>query len=278
MGEASLDVVYGDAGSRPLKMDIYRPDKPNGAAVLLIHGGGWRGGSKDMLAPHAKHLNDAGYLAASTEYRLTPESHYPASIHDVKRAIRYLKSNAGKLGFDADKLAAEGHSAGAHLALLAAGTANDKRLDPPDADHSVSASIAAVAAVYPPTIIYPGEARVSGGSPGTALKGAAISAEEAELASPITHVTKDFPPAMLLHGDADKTVPITASLNFDKAMRAAGARCDLHVFAGLPHGFAGHEQIRPMMMNMIIVFFNRFVAVPEKFLFATPQRAAAPAR
>src|ERR1700735_5213345 len=142
--EERKDVVYGDAGNRPLKLDIYRPAQRNGAAVLVVHGGGWSRGSKDMLANCCRLLADQGFVALASEYRLTGEAPFPANIHDVKRAIRWAKQNAAALGFDPERLCLEGHSAGAHLVLLAAGTPDDARLAPPEGLGGVSQRVAAV--------------------------------------------------------------------------------------------------------------------------------------
>ena len=81
---------------------------------------------------------------------------------------------------------------------------------------------------------------------------------------------------MLLHGDADKVVPVTASRRFEEALRNAGGQVDLHIFAGLPHGFGNHAEVRPVMMTLISAFFRRHVATPEAFTFAAA--APAPAR
>src|ERR1700722_16563259 len=116
--EERKDVVYGDAGNRPLKLDVYRPAQRNGAAVLVVHGGGWSRGSKGMLVNCCRVLAGQGFVALAQEYRLTGEAPFPANIHDVKRAIRWAKQNAGELGFDADRLCLEGHSAGPHLGVL----------------------------------------------------------------------------------------------------------------------------------------------------------------
>ncbi|HEY1752814.1 MAG TPA: alpha/beta hydrolase [Caulobacteraceae bacterium] len=264
------DVVYGDAGNRPLKLDIYRPQAPNRAAVLLVHGGGWSRGSKDMLGPAATALAEQGFVVLAQEYRLTGEASFPANIHDVKRAIRWAKENAAELGFDADKLCLEGHSAGAHLVLLAAGTPDDARLAPPEGLGGVSQSVAAVCAIYPPTLFHAGETRPSGALPARVLPGADASDEAAALASPIEHVTADYPPAILLHGDADKVVPVSASRRFEERVRAVGGKVDLHIYAGLPHGFANHPEIRPAMMQMIGGFFRRWAIAPEVFAQPAP--------
>lgn len=266
--EERHDVVYANAGERPLKLDVYKPAEPNGAAVLLVHGGGWSRGSKDMVAPAARHLAGQGFVVMAQEYRLTGEAPFPANLHDVKRAIRWARTNADNLGFEADRLCLEGHSAGAHLVLLAAGTPDDARLAPPEGLGGVSQRVAAVCAIYPPTLFHLGEARPSGALPARVLPGADASEAAAALASPIEHITPDFPPAMLLHGDADKVVPVSASRRFEERLRAVGARCDLHIYAGLPHGFANHPEIRPAMMAMIGGFFRRWAIAPEVFATA----------
>jgi acetyl esterase/lipase len=277
--EERRDIVYATAGERPLRLDLYKPELGNGAAVLLVHGGGWSRGSKDMVAPAARHLADQGFVVMAVEYRLTGEAPFPANIHDVKRAIRWAKTNAATLGFDPERLCLEGHSAGAHLVLLAAGTPGDARLAPPEGLGDAPQAVAAVCAIYPPTVFHTGEARPSGSLPARVLPGADASDEAAALASPMEHVTAAFPPTMLLHGDADKVVPVSASRRFEERQRAVGGKCDLHIYAGLPHGFANHPEIRPAMMAMIGGFFRRWAIGPEEFAQApAAQPAAAPAR
>ncbi|HLK25037.1 MAG TPA: alpha/beta hydrolase [Caulobacteraceae bacterium] len=283
MSESGVErnVVYGDAGGRPLRLDVYRPLGRSSlrTAVVMAHGGGWSRGSKDMLAEHASALAADGFVAVPIEYRLTGEARWPAQIHDLKRAIRWVRSHADSLQFDSDKLCLEGHSAGAHMVLLAAGTPRDARLDPPEGDGGVSAACAAVAAVYPPVLFHLGGVRPSGGLAARSLPGADVSDEAAALASPIEHVGPDYPPVMLLHGDADKVVPVSASRRFEERVRAAGGKVDLHIWAGMPHGFGNHPRFRPMMMTMISGFFRRTVGEPEAFVItqAQPQPEPQPA-
>ena len=270
------DIVFGHAGARALHVDTYRPAAGgNGAAVLIVHGGGWSQGSKAMVAEHARHLARDGFVVLASQYRLTPEAHWPAQIHDVRLAIRWARIHAAELGFDPDKLCLEGHSAGAHLVLLAAGAPDEPSFDPPGADTSVSAHCAAVVAVYPPVLMYRGDARPSGGTPARALPGAEISDEVAALASPINHVAATFPPTLLLHGDADRVVPVSASRRFETALRDAGGRVDLHIFSGLPHGLMNHPHLRPVAMTLISGFFHRQVAAPLDYVFAPPAATSA---
>jgi dipeptidyl aminopeptidase/acylaminoacyl peptidase len=139
----------------------------------------------------------------------------------------------------------------------------------------VSQKVAAVCAIYPPTLFHVGEARPSGSLPAQALLGADASEEAAALASPIEHVTAAFPPVMLLHGDADKVVPVSASRRFEERVRAVGGKVDLHIYAGLPHGFANHHEIRPTLMSMIGGFFRRWAIAPEEFAAPAPRQPVA---
>jgi acetyl esterase/lipase len=157
--------------------------------------------------------------------------------------------------------------------LLAAATPDDARLDPPEGMGGVAGDVAAVAAIYPPVLFHLGGERPSGGLAARVLPGADASVDAAKLASPIEHVTAGFPPVMLLHGDADKVVPVSASRRFDEKVRSVGGKAELHIFAGLPHGFGSHPQIRPLMMELIGAFFRRWAIAPE--VFAEPAAAAA---
>jgi pectinesterase len=106
-------------------MDIYRPSATVGEkhpCILCIHGGGWASGSKALLAPLAQELASNGYLAATVEYRLSPEAHYPAGVIDVKAAVRWMKRNAAFYGADTNRIAVLGTSAGATIATLVGNT------------------------------------------------------------------------------------------------------------------------------------------------------------
>ena len=272
------DVVYGQGGGRDLRLDCYEPQGPRlDTAVILIHGGGWNRGDRGQLAEHARVLANDGFTALSIEYRLTGESPFPGMIHDVKAAIRWVRKNATMLQIDPAKICLQGHSAGAHLALLAAGTPNVPRLDSPGVDISISTTVAAVAAVYPPVRFHIGDDRPSGSLPARHLLGDGATAEMAELASPIVHVTPNFPPTLLTHGDADKTVPFSASLRMWETLRAAGVLVDAHLHAGLPHGFASTPEVLPALMASVSAFFRRHVAEKEQFQAALAARAAAAA-
>lgn len=114
------DEVYSNPyEGRELKAYIFRPaDSKKHPAVIMVHGGGWSSGTPSLQFPLAERLAEKGFVAIPVEYRLTPEAKYPAGLHDVKTAVRWVKANAVRLGIDADRIAISGCSAGGQLACL----------------------------------------------------------------------------------------------------------------------------------------------------------------
>lgn len=139
------DVVYKTIYSkndekRELHLDIYRPaQKGKFPALIMIHGGGWRSGNKSMEKPMAQHIALEGFVTIAVEYRLSLEAKYPAAIHDIKSAIRWIKDNSEQYGIDTTKIAIEGESAGGQLAMLVAMTNNVDKFEG-DKNRSTSSS------------------------------------------------------------------------------------------------------------------------------------------
>lgn len=242
-------------GWRPQEMDLYLPDRgPSGGpgqgptpVVVYVHGGAWRGGSHtpgwDPYVDFAvlwRMLNDAGIAVASISYRHSAEATYPACLHDVKAAIRWLRRYASELGLDPDRIGLVGDSAGGHLVSLAAQPGSDEG----DAGVTgVASDVRALVAWYPVTSLadmpgrgpQAGHVQLLGGTPEELP-------ELARDASPVSHVGPQSPPALLLHGLADQLVPYHQSELLAEAYRSAGAEVELelvprgnHCFLGLPH-------------------------------------------
>jgi pectinesterase len=127
----NLNLVYAalkDSNNvqRELHLDIFRPSKPGKyPALIMVHGGGWRSGNKSMEGPMAQRIAQHGYVAIPVEYRLSLEARYPAAVHDIKAAIRWIKTNADKYDIDTTRIAIEGNSAGGQLATLVGMTGHD---------------------------------------------------------------------------------------------------------------------------------------------------------
>jgi acetyl esterase/lipase len=259
------DVIFASAGDIDLKLDIYRPaGESKRAAILYLHGGGWRGGSREAMRPLARAMSELGFVGLPAQYRLTGQSPWPAQIHDVKAAIRWTRANAERLGVDADRIVLWGSSAGAHLALLAAGAVDNPALEGDVGPAGVSSAVAAVIAVHPPTAFKLGDEGPRHGSDATALMGDAATMEAALAAAPITHVSANFPPTLLLHGTQDRVVHHSASQAMLDALRAVHAPADLHLFHGHNHGFAALPSMRDMLAAEAAYFLDRTLIDPAK--------------
>ncbi len=269
------DVVCGTAGDRDLCCDIYTPAGANNSpAVLVLYGGGWRMGERSRVREACLSLARRGFVAIAGEYRLTPEAPWPAQIHDVKATIRWIRANATRLKIDATKIAAQGHSAGAHLAMLSAGTPNVTEFEGNGGNPGISTELAAVVGIYPPVVFQPGEEKVSGSVPASALMGSAATEELARAASPITYASPDFPPAFMLHGTSDKVVPVSATLRMYEALTAVRAQVEMHIYTDLPHGFARVGSIQDQLQAEIASFLRRTMVEPEAFRAELEEYAA----
>ncbi len=256
--------MFGTGGGRDLKADVFTPpgEVKDAPAVLLVHGGGWRQGDRSQLRGYGVLLGRRGYVCVASEYRLIPESPWPAQIHDVKAALRWMRANAGRLGIDPDKIAIEGNSAGAHLALLAAGTPDHPEFEGDGGNPGVSTAVAAAIGVYAPTLFWH-EQSARGGVPILALHDEP-SAELAAAASPMTHVSGEFPPTLLIHGTGDTTVPPLASVRMYEELVAAKVPVELHMYAEQPHAFDAVPEFGRQCAAEMLLFLDRYVRQPRR--------------
>ncbi|MCD6351616.1 MAG: alpha/beta hydrolase [Armatimonadetes bacterium] len=233
-------VVYGLGGGRELRLDLYSPRSPQGRcpAVVFLHGGGWRSGSPGQFAPQSIMLAEKGYVCACPEYRLSGEARFPAAVEDAKSAVRWLRAEAERLGVDTQRIAIAGGSAGGHLAAMIAVTGPG--LFEGQGGHADQSSAVQLAVLFNPVtdMIALGQAHGSGRM---LLEFLGKPYEEAPdlwaKASPVTYVTEDDPPTLVLHGTADQTVPFAQSQAFVTKLQAAGVEAELFAAEGAGHGF-----------------------------------------
>ena len=232
-------LVYGHADGETLTMDYYAA---RGSGVhpiaIVIHGGGYqRGNSKSGSEAYCiDFLTPAGYAVFSVNYRLAPKYPYPDMVHDVERAIRFIRHNAHQFQADANKIALVGGSAGGFLSNMV-GLLNvlgdPHATDPVDRE---SAQVEAVVTLYAQSSF----ATVPLNRDVHALLDRLVQqkGEPAALreASPITYVTKSAPPFLLIQGDQDEYIPFTEDTNLQAALRKVGVRCDLIRIPGGKHG------------------------------------------
>ncbi|MDP2894930.1 MAG: alpha/beta hydrolase [bacterium] len=257
------DVVFGTGGGRELRLDIIRlkePAKSPMPVVVWVHGGAWLGGSRK--GGPATILAGQGYFVASVEYRLSQEAKFPAQVEDCKCAIRHLRAHAKKYNIDPDRIGCWGLSAGGHLVALLGTSGGVKELEGKGGWQDQSSRVQAVCDWFGPTD-FPkmGGSHNDINSPECQLIGGSYTekADVVRAANPITHVTADDPPFLIMHGENDNTVPIGQSELLDEALKKAGVEVTFVRVKNAGHGFggAGTEPSREEIQKQIIAFFDK---------------------
>ena len=278
------EVSYAIAvGFRRLAMDIWLPRNAAGTpvpVVVWIHGGAFQLGDRRELPPtFAKDsvfrlLNEAGIACATVDYRHALEAPFPAQLHDLKAAVRYLREHAGTLGVDAARIGAWGESAGGHLAALLGLTGGREDLEGGLGVQGHSSAVSAVVDFYgvsslpdmPPMNIPPGmmngplSAAVPEGmtwEPGPMLVGGTTDAALLAVASPLGYVTAGAPPFLLIHGDNDGLVPLTQSEFLGAALADVNVRHELITIRGGDHCFFGAEDQLDRILGTSVDYFAR---------------------
>ena len=247
--EVQSDVEYGKAGERVLKLDVIKPktasDKPR-ACVVWIHGGGWQNGNKNSGAQRLAGLVATGdYVGVSVGYRLTDETAWPGQIHDCKAAIRWIRANAKTLGIDPDKIGVWGSSAGGHLVSMLGTSGDVKELEGQNGTPDVSSRVACVVDFCGPSDFlamgteHPKLSEPTG--PVYKLLGGPIKEklDVAKSASPVTFVSADDPPFLIVHGTDDRTVAIRQAELLHAAQKKAGVSTTFVKINGGGHGIGG---------------------------------------
>jgi len=221
------------------------------------------------MAEHAHALSQFGFTCLPTEYRLLSEAPWPAALHDVKAAIRWTRANADRLGIAPDRIVLQGCSAGAYLALMAAGTNGLQEWEGDGGHADVSSTVNAIISIYPVTVFkqdwpgcYTGDAPVAAPDdalPASLLLADALTEENIRAISPSTYVTPQFPPTALWHGGADAYVPPSHSLRMYEALARAGVTVDLHLVAGVAHVFDFAPSHRAAVQHATALFLRRTV-------------------
>ena len=254
------------------RFDLTLPGRCPGSIPLVvwIHGDSWRDGSKADCP--IRWLAMEGYAVASIGYRRSDTARYPAQLDDCRAAIAELARRSGEWGIDPARIAVIGSGGGGHLAALTA-------LDPDDEGDSgqarstdgvfVPAAFAVIATPTPLPSLGPEHDRPR--SAASLLVGGPLpEVREAALrASPLSHVSPDTPPCLIVHGDADRSVPLDQALRFDAALRAAGVPTTLLILEGVGHTPAVNRESIPG--KALLEFLNRTLRSGDHF----PERGGA---
>ncbi len=256
------DVVYATVGDRKLVLDLYWHPKSDEVMPLIVwvHGGAWRRGSKNNVG-NVLPMLEKGYAVASVDYRLSGEAIFPAQIQDCKAAVRWLRAHAEDYKLNGDKMGAWGGSAGGHLVALL-GTANDVSEWEVGDYLDVSSRVQAVCDWFGPTDFLRMN-DVKGGidhnavdSPESQLMGAPIQ-EHPDLvgyANPITYISADDPPFLIMHGGEDRTVIPNQSEFLNVALQEYGVPSTFVLIDDQAHGFRGE---RADILKLVESFFDQ---------------------
>lgn len=252
------DVVYGAPGGHRLLMDIYRPEGvgPH-PAVLLVHGGGWLGGSKAGHAGTGAMLARNGYVACAINYRLAPEFPYPAAFDDCQRAVRWIRAHASEYGIHPRRVGAMGDSAGGHLvALIGVRDARDNSDQELSRFRSRPDAVVGYYGAYELVRMWQIE---MAHRPLTAWLGGPPEGHERiyRETSPASMVTRDAPPFLLLHGDQDRVNPEEQSHLLHEALRKKGVESTLLILPGAGHGWAPDSSTGRQAEAAVLQFFGK---------------------
>ncbi len=239
----STDHIYGHKAGMALTFDVIQPtDNANGVGLLYMVSRGWVSSyfdlDKAMSDSEKQHgrfavLIDKGYTLFMVRHGSSPYFKVPDAVGDVRRALRYIHYHAAEFAVDPDRLGVFGNSAGGHLALMLGTASDDGQTGAEDPVDRTPAKVAAVVAYYPPVDLRRATPPSTPSSPHN------FDPDLQDGVSPILHVTPDDPPTLLIHGNQDKTVPLSHSEDIYDAFRAAGVPSRLVVIKGAGHGFPG---------------------------------------
>jgi len=254
------NIEYANPASQHLQLNLARPKAGHGPfpAVLCIHGGGFRAGSRQGYDALCKRLATQGYVAVTVSYRLAPKFPFPAAVHDVKEAVRWLRANASKYHIDPERVGVTGGSAGGHLAQFLGVTADVKAFEGPGANLDQSSRVTCVVNFYGPSDFT----RSYGKSVDAAkvlplfLGGNLEQARHRHIiASPISWVTPHAAPALCVHGTKDPSVAYEQAVWLVDRLRSVDVEAELLTLEGAGHGFRGKDAERAE--TALLAFFAR---------------------
>jgi acetyl esterase/lipase len=234
------DLTYSTAGGTPLKLDLYSPPRPGPhPVVLMVHGGGWERGDRFMERPFAKHLAARGYATATVSHRLHEAGRFPAPLHDLKAAVRWLRENARRYDLDPTRVAAVGASSGGQLVALLGASNTVERLE--GAESPTSSAVQAVVDIdgladfTGPALLE--KERKDPGAP-TRFLGGPYEARRTvwREASAITHVGPQSAPTLFVNSTAERPI-LPGRPEMCAQLRTLDIHCEIIVVESTPHPF-----------------------------------------
>jgi acetyl esterase/lipase len=254
------DVIYGRKFGTALTLDVFQPEQTNGASVLFMVSGGFFSSHEAINVGFFKVFLDRGYTVFAIVHGSQPKFTIPEIVQDIHRAVRFVRHHAGTYGVDPNKFGIVGASAGGHLSLTMGTQGGPGKADAKDPVDRESSAVQAVACFFPPTDFLnygqPGEDAVGVGilkdfkpAFGPASDTAEGRQKLGKEISPVNFVSSSLPPTLIIHGDADKLVPIQQAEVFVLKAKAAGAKAQLVVKPGKDHGWPEIANDLPLLAD-----------------------------
>jgi acetyl esterase/lipase len=261
------DVVYGHKQGVALTMDVFKPQKPDGIAVLFMVSGGWVSSYEAINPGLAKIFTDRGQTVFEVVHGSQPKFTIPEIVQDVQRAVRFIRTHAAEYGVNPNRLGVIGASSGGHLSLMIGALGADGSPTAKDPVDRASSAVQAVACFFPPTdFLNYGKEGVNALKvdmlkpfwPAFGITDATPPEERervARLDSPIYAVTAKMPPTLIIHGDADTLVPLQQSQLFMAKLEQLKVPHQLDVRPGKGHGWPDLGKDVPLLAD----WFDRYL-------------------
>ncbi len=253
------DLVYGHKDGLAMTMDLFQPEQPNGATIAFMVSGGWF--SRWIPPEQAKGFFEPylakGYSILAIRHGSSPKYGIPDAVADVRRGIRYVHSRAGELNVDVKRLGVLGMSAGGHLSLMLATTGDDGDPNSPDPILRFPSRVTAVAALVPPTdlrvAVWEAEESLPAYRNFPALD---MKVSEAAKYSPVTLISQDDAPSLVISGLKDDLVPPRHGEWIEAACKQGGVECKL-LLLDADHGLQGKQ---PEAIGAVLEWFGKKLA------------------
>ncbi len=257
------DLEFANPDGQHLQLNLARPKNAAGRrpAVLCIHGGGFRAGNREGNNGLCLKLAQRGLVAVTASYRLAPKYQFPAAVHDVKAAVRWLRANADKYQIDPQRIGVTGDSAGGHLAQFLGVTAGVAKFEGDEGNADQSSSVACVVNRYGPSnLLKSYDASVDAAEVLPLFLGGdrETARQRHVLASPLNWVTPAAAPTLLLHGTEDKYVAYEQAIWMRDRLQACGVEVEMLTLTGAGHGFKGADA--EQAEQALFAFFAKHLA------------------
>lgn len=256
------DVIYARKFGTALTLDVFQPAQPNRCAVLFMVSGGFFSSHEAINPAMYAPFLERGYTVFAVVHGSQPRFHIPEITDDIHRAVRFIRHNATRWNLDPEKFAITGASAGGHLSLTMGTRGTAGQPDAKDPVDRASSAVQAVACFFPPTdFLNYGQSGEDAVGVGTLKDFKAAFGPRSDTAegrqqlgkeiSPVNFITPRMPPTLIIHGDADKLVPIQQAETFVGRAKEAGTTARLVVKPGAAHGWSD-------MMKDVVTLVNWF--------------------